>query len=375
MNDVTIGLARRNLLREPIRLALSVAGVALAIMLILLLGGLMTGTNNQISAYLDHEPGSIVVGQQGVRNVLGATSLLPAGTTARVRRVKGVGEVIPLLSQFVILDLHGVKGPAYLVGYDPGRGGGPWQLAAGRAPRSASVGYPEVVFDRVLAEQRGVTLGSVVNLMGTRFRVVGLSSGTTTWMTSYFFLTRSAAAALLRQPDATSFLLVTPSRGTSPDVLLRRLQAVPGIEVVPKSTMIADDRALFSKVLNIALGWMVGIAFLVGVLVVGLVIYTATVERQREYGVLKAIGARNGLLYRVVAGQALIATGVGSALGVALSFITAQLIMAMRPQFLIVLAPDAALRAIVIGALMALVAALVPSRAVARLAPADVFRR
>jgi putative ABC transport system permease protein len=368
-------LGRRNLLREPTRLALSVAGVALAIMLILLLGGLMTGTNDQISAYLDHEPGSIVVAQQGVRNVLGATSLLPAGTAARVSRVGGVGKVIPILSQFVILDLHGVKGPAYLVGYDPGRGGGPWQLAAGRAPRAVSGGYPEVVFDRVLAEQRGITLGSVVDLLGTRFRVVGLSSDTTTWMTSYFFLTRSTAASLLRQPGASSFLLVTPSRGTSPDVLPRRLQAVPGIEPVSKDTMIANDRALFSQVLNIALGWMVGIAFLVGVLVVGLVIYTATMERQREYGVLKAIGARNGLLYRVVAGQALIATGVGSVLGVALSLITAQLIMALRPQFLIVLAPDAAVRAILIGTVMALLAALIPARAVARLAPADVFRR
>jgi putative ABC transport system permease protein len=194
-------------------------------------------------------------------------------------------------------------------------------------------------------------------------------------MTSYFFMAKSAASSLLHEPEATSFLLVTPSRGTSPDVLLHRLQAVPGIEVVPKSTMIANDRALFSRLLNIALGWMVGIAFLVGVLVVGLVIYTATAERQREYGVLKAIGIRNGLLYRVVAGQALIAAGVGSVLGVALSLITAQLIMTLRPQFLIVLAPDAALRAVVIGAVMALLAALIPARAVARLAPADVFRR
>ena len=45
----------------------------------------------------------------------------------------------------------------------------------------------------------------------------------------------------------------------------------------------------------------------------GLVIYTATVERQREYGVLKAVGTRNGMLYRVVTLQALIVTAPSQA--------------------------------------------------------------
>jgi putative ABC transport system permease protein len=90
---------------------------------------------------------------------------------------------------------------------------------------------------------------------------------------------------------------------------------------------------------------MVAIAFLVGTLV-GLVIYTATIERQREYGVLKAIGARNGLLYRTVTTQALIAAGVGSILGVALAFGLAQLIMTSQPQFLIVFESSAVIQSL-----------------------------
>ena len=68
-----------------------------------------------------------------------------------------------------------------------------------------------------------------------------------------------------------------------------------------------------------------------------MVIYSATVERQREYGVLKAIGARNALLYRTVLTQALLVASVGALTGVGLAAGIAQLIMTLRPQFLIVL--------------------------------------
>src|SRR5512143_3676727 len=102
--------------------------------------------NRQITSYLDRSPGSIVVAQEDVVNLLGATSLLPDGIPQRLESIRGVDEVIPILSQFVILDLHGKKQPAYMVGYDPDKGGGPWVLSAGREPHSKR----EIVFDRIL---------------------------------------------------------------------------------------------------------------------------------------------------------------------------------------------------------------------------------
>ena len=86
---------------------------------------------------------------------------------------------------------------------------------------------------------------------------------------------------------------------------------------------------------------MIAIAFLVGTLIVGMVIYSATIERQREYGVLKAMGAHNAILYRTVVAQALVVASVGALMGVGLAAGIAQLIMALRPQFLIVLEPAA----------------------------------
>ena len=103
----------------------------------------------QIAAYLNHAPGSVVLAQDGVTNLLGATSLLPPGASGSAK-AKGAAKVVPILSQFVILDLHGKKQPTYMVGYDPDQGGGPWELFAGRQPRTKR----EMVFDRILADCR-----------------------------------------------------------------------------------------------------------------------------------------------------------------------------------------------------------------------------
>ncbi|MBI4674528.1 MAG: ABC transporter permease [Chloroflexi bacterium] len=365
-----MGIARRNLFQDKTRLTLSIGGVALAVMLTLLLNGFLTGMFAQISAYLENAPGSIVVAQDGVNNLLGATSILPGGAAASVK-AQGAAKVVPILSQFIILDLHEKKQPAYLIGYDPKLGGGPWKMAGGREPRTDK----EVVFDRVLAQRHEIALGETVEILDRDFTVVGLSEETNSWMTSFIFIRKSAAEKLLRARDATSFLLVTASARLSDDEMLGRLREIRDVEVLPKREVMANDVKLFGKFFSAPLQLMSGIAFLVGTLVVGLVIYTATVERQREYGVLKAIGARNGVLYRVVALQALIATMAGSVLGVAAALGAAQLIMGVYPQFLVVLEPRAVIQALAIGLGMALLAALFPARVVARLAPADVFRK
>lgn len=366
-----MSLARRNLFQDKTRLTLSIFGVALAVMLILILKGFLTGMNRQITSYIDNSPGSIVLAQEDVVNLLGATSLLPEGIAQRAETIRGVDEAVPILSQFVILDLHDKKQPAYMIGYDPKQGGGPWELIAGREPRSKR----EIVFDRVFAERHNLKLEDEVEVMGKDFTIVGLSNGTTSWMTSYFFVRKEAAEDLLLVSDATSFLLITTSNGANLDDILQRLNNLSGVNALTKRELAANDLKLFAKVFSAPLKLMVGIAFLVGTMIVGLIIYTATVERQREYGVIKAIGARNHYLYQIVVTQALFASIAGSALGILLANGAAQWIMSARPQFLIVFDPVDSGQALLAGLGMALIASIFPTRVMAGLAPAEVFRK
>ena len=366
-----MSLARRNLFQDKPRLALSIGGVALAVTLILILKGFLAGMNRQITSYLDHSPGSIVVAEEDVVNLLGATSLIPDGTDQKAETIRGVDEVIPILSQFIILDLHGKKQPAYMIGYDTRKGGGPWQLISGREPNSKQ----EMVFDRVLADRHGLELGDQVEVMGRDFTIVGLSSGTTSWMTSFFFVRKKDAEDLLLAPGATSFLLLTTVDGADSNRILQRLNNFSGVNVLTKKNMAANDLKLFAKVFSPPLRLMVGISFMVGTMIVGLIIYTATVERQREYGVIKAIGARNRFLYQIVLTQALFASTAGSALGILLANGAAQWIMSARPQFLIIFDSVDGGQALLAGLGMALIAAIFPTRVIASLAPAEVFRK
>jgi putative ABC transport system permease protein len=146
------------------------------------------------------------------------------------------------------------------------------------------------------------------------------------------------------------------------------------VEAYPKTDKIDNDRKGIGRIYDAPLGLMVAIAFVVGVLVVGLVIYTATVERRREYGALKAIGMRNRTLYRLVASQALIAAVAGGLLGAGLAFGLGAVLVTWRPQFPVVIELGAVAAALGASLLMALLAALAPARAMAGLAPAEVFR-
>ena len=361
-------LAWRNLVQDKVRLGLSVTGVALAVMLILILTGFVSGMNLQVSRYLDNAPGTVVLVQAGTR---GASSVLPAATADAARGVAGVASAVPVISQFAVLDLGHSKQFVAVVGYDPTLGGGPWALREGRLPAADD----EVVLDAILADRRGVRLNSGFGLMGQTFKVVGLSAGTTTWMTSYLFMRLGAAQRMFGAPAAVSLVLVTPTPGTSAEALRSRLASIPGVDAMLKSDLIATTRSTYLSVFGAPLEIMAAIASLVGTLVVGMVIYTATVERQREYGVLKAVGARNRVLYRVVGIQALVAALAGSVLGLVLALGAAQLVMGLRPQFLIAIEPSSAALALAAGIAMALLAALLPARMLAHLAPAEVFKK
>lgn len=365
-------LAFCNLFQQKFRLALSIGGVALAMMLIVLLNGFQAGIYQQVTAYLDHTPADLVVAQENVTSMLGGTSLLSANAADLARGVPGVAQVIPIISQYVILDIHDKKVVARLVGYKPEVGGGPWALAAGRAPKDDD----EVVLDAVMAATHGFGLGDTIEILDEDFTLVGLSEGTNSWMAGFLFIEKRAAERLMLTPEATSFLLLTFEPGADPVSVETRLRRrLRDVEILSVATVKRNDLDLLVKVFAIPLRLMVAIAFAVGTTILGMVIYTATVERLREYGVLKAVGAKNQHLYWLVTQQGLVTALLGVTLGIGLAWLAAQGVMLASPKFLVILAPSSTLTAAATGLLMGLLAALLPARYVSGLDPARVFRK
>ncbi len=366
-----VPVARRQLRSEPAKLVVTVLAVAAAVALVLLLSGLRRGIGEQVTLYVDHQP-PVLVAQTGARDFLAQTSVLPEALEGRIDQVPGVAAATPISQQFAMLTLHDRRVLVILVGYDPGRAGGPWKLASGRAPRAAG----ELVLDRVVASEHGLRIGSTLAYRGARLRVVGLSSGTSGFMTPLAFATRRTANDLRRQPGTANFFLVQPDPDVTPEALAARIEReVPGVSALTRSEVAANDRGLFAAVLSKILLPMVAIAFAVAILVIGLAVYSSTAERGREYATLKALGLRHGALFRLVGAQAAALAFAGTAVGTLLGFAAARGVSALAPKYLIAIGPGTVAVVAASALAMAVVAALVPARFVARIDPATAFRR
>ena len=366
------GLALQNLLQDTLRLALSVVGIALALMLILFLLGLRAGIFRSAVVYLDHQTGSIAVMPQGARSTgAGTGQFLSPQTVAAISSTSGVARATPILLMMAIPELHGKKEVIKLVGYDPALGGGPWSLRRGREPATDD----EVVMDRVFADRHDFNIGDTFSAGGHQLQVVGLSNETSSWTGSYVFARKTFVESLALAPGAASIVLVTPAPDVSGEELMTRLRLLPGTNVLRKSQVMANDQQLIAGIADQVVIVMIAAAFIVGALVVGMVIYTATTERRGEYGIVKALGAHNGVLYRVVASQALVAAALGAVLGIGFAFAMGRLVMMVKPQFMVSIQPSAILLTLAAGFVMALLGALFPARAVASMAPAEVFQR
>ncbi len=334
-------------------------------MLVLVLDGLWEGVRTRASIYPDEVGADLFVAQRGVANFLGETSSLSRSVVSEVRATPGVRFADPVRGQFVVFELHGKKIASYVVGYVPGRHGGPWTLDAGRRPRADD----EVVIDRALARRHGLEPGEVVEIVGTRFRVVGLADASAV-MTGFVFVTHSAADTLFRTPGTTSYVLVGASNAPAVQDRLEN----HGLTVFSRDQLAANDRKLYTGIFGSALKLMVGVAFIAGSLVVALTVYASVADRRREFGIVKAMGATGRTIAAIVVRQALALTALGLIVGMALYLAVRALLAQIRPEFTVVLTNAGLLRAIGAAIVMALVAAVVPARRVAAAEPAAVYR-
>jgi putative ABC transport system permease protein len=367
-------IAWKNLAGDWTRLVISVAGVAFSVVLVLTLRGLLRGVIDEATAYVRTAGADLWVAQAGIPpDFIQATSVLPSVAQADVRVVPGVASVAPLLNRSVAFVSGAKEGDLFLVGADPRTTVG-WPARVGR---SIPVPQPgQVVVDRVFARHFGFSAGDVLRVGERDLVISAVTGGGNAFAYQLGWANLSDVADLLDARAVVSYLLVEVAEGLGPGEVAERIeQEVPGTQVFTTAEL-ADRNAENLREGFIPVLWvLMTVAFVVGTAVIGLIIYTATIEKQREYGILKAIGFSNRRLYRIVMQQSVIAGAGGLVVGCLLSLALGPAIERVVPVFV----TDIRLPDIVFvgtGALvMSLVASLLPARPVARLDPAEVFKR
>ena len=365
-----VPLARKNLFQDRRRASLAVAGVAASLVLVLVLEGIFAGAMQQVSAYMRGSPADVFVAQEGVRTMHMTQSALPPSAVDAVAAVEGVAWAEGLRYTNSIVDSARGQRITYVLGYDVATGrGGPRRLAAGQPP-----GPGDALVDEAVAEELDIELGDTVTIMGTAFRVSGTSvDGTNIVNTTVYVRTEDFEQL---RGDNVAYVLVGAEPGVEPDLLARRIQtAVTGTTAQTRGEFARQEASVVRDMVADVMLIMTVIGFLTALAVIGLTLFTATLGKLREYGIVKALGAPPGRLAATVAGQAAWSVALGLLVAVAAAAGLGAAIGALTPNVVVLIQPSAVLRtgigAVIVGAL----GALLPLRRVLRADPATAFRR
>jgi putative ABC transport system permease protein len=261
-----------------------------------------------------------------------------------------------------------------LVGYNPEAAlGGPLEVVDGKSPP----GPGEVVIDEETRDRYDVQIGDQIQRGTETLTVVGVASGGDFVYTQVAFVTTTTAIDFLNlePPTVRTFILLTLDDPSEADLVAERLElATPGVKYVSPEQFASETRdRILGNILPILIVVLV-VAFIVGLAVAGLTIYTATVEKSREYGILKAEGFTNPFLYRVVFEQSMITGFLGFALGAGLTLLIAPFAQDSVPQFVVYVRWQDILLIAAATILMSLLAAYIPVRRIASIDPVTVFK-
>jgi putative ABC transport system permease protein len=385
-------VARKNLFSERTRLLISVGGVALSVFLISLLLSLYRGWDEKVGGFVEKSNVDLWLGSEGAEDFLTAASLLPT-EGKEADQAKDYLDGYPSIdkwSPLIVRLMQGVrvqrvsntqekvgsKIDLHLIGFDPNtRLGGPIEVIEGRD----TPGPGEVIIDEKLSDRYGFALGDTLRAGGRDWKVVGKSTGGDFIATQTVFVTHAEAEAALRMKGATTFYVIKVSERVDPTQLGAALEDQAARNEAPIVTHTRDEFAsstrdrVTSNVLPI-LFVVLGLAFIVGVSVAGLTIYTATIEKSREYGILKAVGFRNTYLYRVVFEQSAATALLGFALGMALTLGLGPFASDYVPQFVLFTRWQDVLFVAGVTVVMALIAAYIPVRRLGAIDPVSVFK-
>jgi len=395
-----VAQALRELGRRKVRSALTAGGIAIGVAALVLLGALSEKMGRLVGGGRDFASGQISVSGAGASAVAGMTrgGLLSADQLKGLEEVPGVEKVAPIV-MFPASDVpaslpftlspmvFGVDVEALLLN----RQAVPPHVRAGRLVPSPD--GSEVVVGSQVARFLHADVGTSIEVRGQHFTVAGVLEQTFTGPDSFIFMPYPTAQRLLvdSEPLLHRMAMVPGARllpiataaavfwraGDDPEVVSQRIRdALPALSVVsPAAGARQIDRAL-TFLTSVIVGSGLA-ALLVASLAVTNTMFTAVVERRREIGLRRVVGATR----RQVVAQLVLESGILGFLGGVLGFAggaasvgTLNALTERVGAAVFLLTGRLTLLALVLPAVLAVLAGLWPAWRAARLPPTQAIR-
>ncbi|HTT20610.1 MAG TPA: ABC transporter permease [Candidatus Sulfotelmatobacter sp.] len=357
-----------NLVHRPIRSLISIIAVALEVTLILLIVGLCYGIMNDSKNRTAGIGADVIVqppGSSFLAGISGAPVSIKVGDV--IRKMPHVTVVSPVIWNIATggglevidgIDLpsfEALGGPFHYVG------GGPFQ------------GPDDVLIDDYIARQKHVNVGDPMVIFNHTFRVAGIVEN---GRGARKFVPIATLQDLLGAANKASVFYVKLDDPAHADQVVKAVKSQPGMESY--SVLSTQDYLSMMTPSNLPgfrpfIGVVIGVSVSIGFLVIFQAIYTAVMERTREIGILKSLGASKLYIVNVVLRETLLLAVAGIVLGVLVSLLARVGIQHRWPLVHIDRSNEWILRSTIIAIVGATAGALYPAYKAAQKDPIDAL--
>jgi len=356
-----------NLVHRPTRSLITTSAIALEVTMILLVVALFYGLLNGSKESQVGVGADLMVMPPGSSALIGMSGAPISVKVADVlRKTPHIAAAVPVIWAFSQKPLEIVYG-IDLDSYDqlPPKfkylAGGPFQ------------GPEDVIVDDFFAGMNHKKVGDSVEILNHTFRICGIvphGKG------GRKFVPLATMQDLIGAEGRASVFYLKLDDPANAAQVIQTIQEKPGMEKYSVrsmqeylSMMTPDNLPGF----DIAIKIVIAVAVVVGFLVIFQSMYTAVMERTREIGILKSLGASKLYIVNVVLRETLLLAAVGILAGIAISLVTRRIIMFERPVLRLFWSNAWVLRATLIALVGALAGALYPAVKAAQRDPIEAL--
>ena len=364
MNRMIVG----NLVHRPVRSLISIVAVALEVTLILLIVGLCLGMlrdNRSRNAGIGADVIVLPPGSSFISGLTGAPMSVKIGEVlAKLPHVTSVAPVATTISSAGTLEIiAGIDLPSYesLSGGFHFLEGGPFQ-----APY-------DVLVDDLFAQSKHIKVGDTIDILNNKFRISGIVER---GKGARKFVQLSTLQDLIGAKDKATIFYLKLDDPANADTVVDEIKHVPGMERHTVNTMASYLAAMSTSnipMLSTFINVVVGISMVIGFIVIFQAMYTAVMERTREIGILKSMGASKFYIVNVVLRETFLLALAGIILGIGISMASRVALAHKFPLMQVVVDGGWIIRATVISIVGALLGALYPAFKAAQKDPIDAL--
>ena len=358
-----------NLVHRPIRSVVSIIAVAVEVTLILLMVGLAMGLLEDAQQRQRGIGADVVVQPPGARFLTGLSgapmSVKVGGILQKLPHVEVVSPIVMQIPPEGALEvIYGID----LANFET-LGGRPFRYLAG----GPFQGPYDVLVDDFVAGAQHVKVGQTMMLFNHPFRIAGIVEH---GRGARKFVPMATLQDLIGAEGKCSVFYIKLDTPANANTVVQEIRSVPGLEQYGVKSM-SDYLSLFTAGnmpgLSSFINVVIGVAVVIGFLVIFQAMYTAVMERTREIGILKAMGASKAYIVNVILRETILLALLGIVLGIAISYGARDAIVSRIPTLTIIMARGWVWRAALIAILGAIGGALYPAFKAAQKDPIDAL--